>query len=49
MTVSMVGAWRHSDRLAIPAAAAQMTLTLVFWRRMADFYEAADDIMTQLA
>lgn len=39
MAVSIAGAWRKSARLTIPAAAAQMTLTLVFWKLMVDFHE----------
>lgn len=41
MTVSIAGAWRQSARQTFPAAAAQLTLTLVFWKLMADFYAAA--------
>lgn len=39
MTVSVVGAWRKSARPTFWGAAAQMALTLVFWKLMANFYE----------
>lgn len=41
MVVSIVGARRRSAYQALPATAIQMTLTLVFWKLMADFYAKA--------
>ncbi|TGD32697.1 hypothetical protein EB835_03225 [Brevibacterium sp. S22] len=43
MAVSIAGAWRKSAAQTVPAVVFQMSLTLVFWQLMADFYATAEE------
>ncbi|WP_193070972.1 DUF6653 family protein [Brevibacterium sp. FME37] len=43
MAVSIAGAWRKSVGQTVPAVVVQMSLTLVFWKLMTDFYATIEE------
>lgn len=42
MAVGIIGGWRKSAKLAVPAVAAQMALTLAFWQLMIKHYDGSE-------